>query len=287
MKMIHAFTTGGRQLSALHYGPASDRAIVFFHGAGSSGLLWKPDERQLERAGWRMLVPQRPGVGSSERVPGFSVGQVIADTMEFLVQCGIRQTCLLAWSNGAAYAVSFAHCFPDMVQRVGLINPTPPLTDEYAFRLAANWRRNRFMMRFFPGILRWQFRHQAAQIYRQPERFLAHLQRQLTISDQVLLERLHFASILLEDCRQAFLHRGEALFHDLGALVNYSWRLRQLAMPVEIWQGRGDTHGSVHSALSLKEDHPAARLWILPREGYWAGVESLMEWLEILILPKP
>lgn len=275
MKTIRLELPGGRQIAALHYGPDSSRSYVFLHGTGYSGWAWKPDEQHLQELGYSFIVPQRPGIGESGPLAGFTVTQVIEDLALLLQSIGIQSVKLLAYSTGAAYGAAFTWKNPSLVHSLGFIHPALPFTASSP--LPARWRNLQRLMRYAPFLLRRRIRQGEALFKRDPEAFLAHMVRHAVIADKVLFEQLHFRLALIEDIRMAYRQGWTGIWDDLRALYGYDWNIGNIPVPITVWQGKSEDSWSVDTAKELGKMNPEAQLHLLTNAGAWIGINGWPE----------
>jgi pimeloyl-ACP methyl ester carboxylesterase len=92
-------------------------AVVFLHGAGVSGLMWRDHMARL--TGIHCLAPDLPGHGKSNRQPWISLGATardIADVIEARVPA--RRAHVVGLSVGGAVAHTLLATRPELLERV-------------------------------------------------------------------------------------------------------------------------------------------------------------------------
>jgi abhydrolase domain-containing protein 6 len=104
--------------------PANAPTVVMIHGFTGSKENWYPLASQL-RGRYRLLIPDLPGWGESERKPGTDYGfsaqaQRIADFIE--VESPGKPVVLLGHSMGGGIAALVAARYPRLVAKVGLLD---------------------------------------------------------------------------------------------------------------------------------------------------------------------
>lgn len=109
-------------------GPASAPSIVFLHGGGGAGWMWKPQLAQL--TDFHCLVPDLPEQGQSMDEKPFSIdgsARLIADLIRQRAHGG--KACVVGLSEGAQVTVSLLSQAPDCVERAivssALVRPIP------------------------------------------------------------------------------------------------------------------------------------------------------------------
>jgi len=125
----------------LHYwelaGPAA-RTVVLLHGLGG-------DHHGLQRCaellqGWRVVVPDLPGSGLSQELPGRHDLAGHADALESLRRhLQVEQVSLVGHSFGAALALAYARRHPGRVGRLVLLQPVTGTSGTPAGTLATRY----------------------------------------------------------------------------------------------------------------------------------------------------
>ena len=90
----------GRSLGFAEYGRPDGVVVVNAHG----GLVGRLDVAAAapfaERAGVRLISPDRPGIGLSDRMPGRTMLDWAEDVAELLDQLGVARFAAMGWSMG-------------------------------------------------------------------------------------------------------------------------------------------------------------------------------------------
>jgi pimeloyl-ACP methyl ester carboxylesterase len=114
---------GGR----IHYevqGPPDGPPVLLVHGLGGRAEDWRNLAPYLEKAGFRVYLPDLPGYGRSARPAGFSYSvhdEAIA-VFDFMDALQLRQVDLGGWSMGGAIVQHLAADHPDRVRRLMLFD---------------------------------------------------------------------------------------------------------------------------------------------------------------------
>jgi len=122
----HELTTvDGRTLTYCLYGPPEGTPVVSLPGA--PGTRWeRPDVVEaFERAGLRVLVPDRPGYGGSTRSAARRVAA--ADDVRALTEAqGWRRFAVTGHSGGAPHALACAALLPGVIRCALVAGLAPP-----------------------------------------------------------------------------------------------------------------------------------------------------------------
>lgn len=92
-------------------------AVVFLHGAGASGRMWRIHVERL-RARFHCLAPDLPGFGRSRGEPFLSrsvTADLVADLVATRTPAGRAHVVGLSWGGGIAHSLLDRH--PDLVDR--------------------------------------------------------------------------------------------------------------------------------------------------------------------------
>jgi pimeloyl-ACP methyl ester carboxylesterase len=97
--------------------------MMHIHGFGLSGRYLLPTA-ELLAGEFRTLVPDLPGFGRSQRVPGALDVPDLADAAaRFLDDRGIEKATLVGNSMGCPVIIEFARLHPDRIERAVLVSP--------------------------------------------------------------------------------------------------------------------------------------------------------------------
>lgn len=97
-------------------GDAGSPAVVFLHGAGASGRMWR--EHMARLTGLHCLAPDLPGFGRSNRRPFLSravTADLVAELIATRVPAGRAHVVGLSWGGGIAHTLLDRH--PGRVDR--------------------------------------------------------------------------------------------------------------------------------------------------------------------------
>jgi pimeloyl-ACP methyl ester carboxylesterase len=118
----------GRHLSYLDLGDPDGLPVVSCHGGLSSRLDVVPAADTAKAAGIRLVAPDRPGVGGSDRQPERTLLDWPSDVAELTQQLGITECAVMGWSLGGPYAMACAWALPQQVRALAVIAGTIPPT---------------------------------------------------------------------------------------------------------------------------------------------------------------
>ncbi len=122
----HYTLSDGRLLSWRDYGARDGKPVLIVH-QGLGGSLYPRGTDALARdLGLRLIVPARPGVGSSDPRPRYSYEGVAEDMIELLDGLGVERVQIAGLLDGAPYALAAAGQLGTRLDRMIMVNPRPP-----------------------------------------------------------------------------------------------------------------------------------------------------------------
>src|SRR5688500_11257236 len=103
--------------------PAS-KTVLLFHGKNFNGYYWKDVMSFLVKAGFRVIVPDQPGWGRSDKPELHYSFHLLSFSMNRLLDSlHIGKVFLVGHSMGGMLAARFAMLYPDKVQKLVLEDP--------------------------------------------------------------------------------------------------------------------------------------------------------------------
>ncbi len=259
----------GRSLSYREYGDRRGKPIVYMHGGLSSRLDIAFADSVCAKRGIRLLAPDRPGMGRSDRKPNRSMLDWAADIAELARQLDLKSFPVLGWSLGGPYALVCAYKLPDLVTIAGtvggvapyerpravgeppsivdrmIVTATGPARAPLAVALAAA----RYMPDYF---LRWSLLNETK----------SKIDREI-IDQMSMSESTDF---FYEGARQG----GLGIIDDYAA-VGRTWgfELEEITQSVLIWHGETDVLCPMLGAQYLSNHIPAAQLKVVADMGHF------------------
>jgi pimeloyl-ACP methyl ester carboxylesterase len=101
------------------------KTVVLLHGKNFTGAYWEDVAKALNKAGYRVIMPDQIGFGKSSK-PEFyeySFGQLAHNTKTLLDRLGVSEAYLVGHSMGGMLASRFTIMYPDTVEKLILENP--------------------------------------------------------------------------------------------------------------------------------------------------------------------
>src|SRR5215831_10687757 len=110
----------------VHYQEAGDEQappIILIHGFISSNLVWSHVLLPLARKGFRVIAPDLPGYGYSDKPANakYTITEQAHAIVRFMDRLGIRKAMIVGASYGGAVAATMALDFPERVEKLILV----------------------------------------------------------------------------------------------------------------------------------------------------------------------
>jgi pimeloyl-ACP methyl ester carboxylesterase len=118
-------------------GEANGNTVILLHGLNFFGEYWDGTITALRGAGYRVVVPDQVGFGrSSKPVIPYSFQKKAASTKALLDKLDVDSAIILGHSMGGMLATRFAYSYPDMTDKLVLVN----MIGKVDFRLVREWQ---------------------------------------------------------------------------------------------------------------------------------------------------
>jgi len=263
----------GRALGYAEYGAPEGTPLLFFHGTPGARLMARFAHTVALRHRIRIIAPERPGYGLSDRQPGRRIGHWPDDVAALADSLGLERFALAGVSGGAPYVAACAHRIPQRVRVAGIVSGVGPLEDPVvAAAFSPAQRRLLALLGRAPGAMRTLATFPAALVRSFPLQALELIAPLEPPADRAMLARPAVRVALGDDLRQALRQGGHAVLDDLRLLGQpWGFRLEDVAVPVELWHGESDRQVPVAVARRVAHRLPncsarfipgAAHLWL-------------------------
>ncbi len=154
----------GRTLGYAEYGDPSGKPVFFFHTGGETRLLASLTDQTAYRLGIRIIAPDRPGMGLSNRKAGRTLLDWPKDVIHLADHLGIDRFAIVGHSAGAAHVCACASAIPERLATAAIVScvgpPEAPATG--MFVLFA-------LLRPFPRLFGWLFAMMGRSARKKPE----------------------------------------------------------------------------------------------------------------------
>lgn len=269
----HVVSIDGRAIRYRVFGDTSSpRTVISAHGGLVSGWDASAYDHIARDRGIRIVSPDRPGVGMSDRDPQRSIlSWGHEDVGAVLDDVGAADAVALGWSAGGQYALAAAAAQADRIRGVVVIAGSLPLDDADNLReLNRMDRRLITLSRRLPATARSYFHVMRRMLRRRPEQVERLSEKSLGPADASII------SVRSEWYTACML---EALAQIDGAVDEYRvfgapWGFApaEVSAPVTIIQGGADQLIRPDWSSRMASALPSAALVDFPEAGHFVGL---------------
>lgn len=256
----------GRRVTYADHGDTAGPVVLGCVGTPQSRLMPVEDVELTRRMGFRLVVPDRPGFGGSDPMPGRTLEDWPADAAALMDGLGVDRFGVVGGSGGGPYAVACGVLLGDRVTAVALVAPAEP----------ADAPAHGFVPRNDEAALRARGATFARLIRDDPDGLDAFLAPDVSETDRRKAAELDPAARqrMLENLREAFRQGTDGYVED-HTINSGPWSslLPKLTRPTRVWQGEEDNNVPAAATRWLAERIPGAELTLLPETGHDVGDE--------------
>lgn len=116
----------GRALVFAEYGDPTGFPVIYFHGGLSSRIDATSAGPAASAAGIRVIAPDRPGIGLSDRHRGASLLDWSSDVAELADALNLPRFAVMGWSGGGAHAAACGYQLTERITSTTLIASVIP-----------------------------------------------------------------------------------------------------------------------------------------------------------------
>lgn len=261
----------GRTLAYTDLGDPQGYPLVFGHGMPGSKLQGEFFHKQALQHGFRIITPDRPGIGNSDYQPGRRLLDYPNDIEQLVDTLNLERFSHFGWSSGGSRTLACCYTLSDRVD-LGVCLSGYTNFSEYGGRHtlfeATRWPGPR-LARCSPALLKLVVRVVARLSLRHPRLYMREAKKLVNQPDRDLLERLLRGETFRRDQMLCLESGGKAIATDLlTELEDWGFRLKQVRTPILIFQGEEDAFVPVDYARHLAEHLPNAELTLIPGAGH-------------------
>jgi pimeloyl-ACP methyl ester carboxylesterase len=243
---------------------------MHFHGTPSS--RFEADNPDLDviakRLHVRFIVPDRPGHGLSTWKP-YTIASYPDIVAQFADKLGLDRFAVIGLSGGGPFVIACAWKIPQRLTAAVIVgSPAPFDLPGVKDALSKEERQQYDLADKMPWLFRlflWKFTRDARKNPASIHAMFANASE----ADKSLLTQPGVRRAFENMINGAFEQGTRAATHDWALLARpWGFSLKEIKMPVHLWQGEADTFIPVKHAQVLAEAIPNARARFFPNEGH-------------------
>lgn len=257
----------------VHYQEAGDEnapPLILIHGFISSNLVWSDVFLPLADAGFRVIAPDLPGYGYSDKPDRaeYTIESQARAVLALMDRLGVEKAMVVGASYGGAIAATMALDYPERVERLILVGAVA--NDEPKKKLLLRISRwpliGDIVTPLFLGS-RWVLRKRTEQVY---QRIGSPLDEHKLEARHHLLATSNVHRAMIRTARRWTANR----IQDRASLIKQPTLL--------VW-GDVDTHIPLTEGFSLRDAIPNARLIIFRNCGHLPPTEHPEKFVEVVV----
>lgn len=265
-------TEDGRRLIAAVAGPEDGELVLLHHGSPGMHLMFDRHVEEGAERGLRHVCYSRPGYAGSDRRPGRSFADEVADAVAVVDALGAETFCTIGLSGGGGPALACAALAPDRVRSVvsaSALGPRDGLGSDWLRGAAeANVKEFKILEEGEAKLVAWIEPQLDELIHvRTDEDLKKGLSNFTCDADKNLSESFH--AYQLAGC-QAYRYTDLwGWFDDDWAMwMPWGFDLATITVPVTIWHGRRDELVPFQNGEWLAANVPGATPRFFPGMGH-------------------
>jgi pimeloyl-ACP methyl ester carboxylesterase len=270
-------TRSGRKLEVKEYGDPAGHPVLFFHGMIGSHYQASYIAGQAAHQGFRVIAPNRPGVGLSEFVKRSSALDAVDDVEDIASALDLDEFSVIGISGGTPYALAALNRLGPRIVTVTVISGMGPM--KLSGALHRMDRRRRMVLEVgsrYPHLAMRFFQKAKGRFLANPDRFLHKLVSTWSAPDRVAFRRQEVFDLFMKDLEQVFrVGRGpETLSQELAIYRRFGFSVRHLPPHprITLWHGLSDNIVPVSMAWSMVRSLPNAEAHMVPG-GHFVAVD--------------
>lgn len=263
----------GRTLGYAEYGDPEGDPVVFHHGWPSSRYQAAYLDPLASDRGVRILAPDRPGVGCSDRRPGRGFADWPDDLAAFADALGLDRFKVLGVSGGGPYALAACARLGERIRRAAIVCGAPPLCEKsarahmhWAYRTLSSSAKLRRVA--LPGVVhlsRWMVHrgHDHAP--------MSWMLKSIPAVDREAIRKGGGWEMVTRSFLEA-VRNGPVGMREDGELYLSEWDFdpAEIHVPVHFWHGKADANLPCAVAQQLAARVPDAETDWIEGEGHYS-----------------
>ncbi|MFA5085418.1 MAG: alpha/beta hydrolase [Candidatus Omnitrophota bacterium] len=273
-RVLFLTKNNGKRIAFYEYGDKSGVPVIFCHGTGSHVHVMLL-HNAAKRLGYRIIVPDRPGVGLSDFEPKRKILDGADDISALANHLGIGRFGVMGISGGGPTLLACAYKLAERLMFVvDLAGAVPLYTDPAALKQLGSV--DRLYAKLGAHMPLWLFQIPFALLglqqkaLKSPKAFAGMMRSSMCKADMALFDMPEMQYLFMRDFQELFRQgaRGPALDAQLIYLP-WEFDIRRIHTHVDIRQGSEDRWVPPCFSQYLAKALPDATLTTIPGQGHF------------------
>ncbi|MEF8834338.1 MAG: alpha/beta hydrolase [Halofilum sp. (in: g-proteobacteria)] len=280
----------GRTLAWVAFGPVDGRPVLYCHGFPSTGREAAFVEEAAHATGARVVAPDRPGYGGSDRATGRTLTGWVDDAEALLDHLGIDTAPVIGFSGGGPYALACAARRPERFPRVATLGALDWLAEPHTEAgMSAVSRLSIRLARRLPPAHAAIFHLLAILIRIAPQTLFGLLSAGHCPADRAIFSDPHVRSKWTRALHDSVMQGARGAIDELRLYVaERPFPLTDIQAPVDLWHGLDDTVVPPVHGERITNALPHCEARFLTGEGHFSTpVKAIGKVLERLLKATP
>jgi len=277
----------GKRIAFYEYGDKNGIPIIFCHGTGSHVHVMLL-HNSAKRLGYRIIVPDRPGIGLSDFEPKRKLLDGADDIAALANHLGISRFGVMGISGGGPTLLACAYKLAERLMFVvDLAGAVPLYTDPIALKQLGSL--DRFYAKLGAHMPLYLFQIPFAflgfqqKILKNPKAFANMMRSSMCKEDMALFDIPQMQYLFMRDFQELFRQGARGPAFD-AQLIYLPWEfdIRQIRVHVDIHQGSEDRWVPSYFSQYLVKTLPDATLTMIPGQGHFYHMAYAEDTLKML-----
>jgi pimeloyl-ACP methyl ester carboxylesterase len=276
----------GRQIAYIDIGSHQGRPLFYFHGSPGSRLEVMRIGQAGIKHGYRIIAPDRPGIGLSDYKKGWELLDYSRDILEFADYLSLRKFGVMGASGGGPIVLACAYSYPERLEiAVDIAGWAPVGTTNLSKHLSPVDRFFGNLAQFLPRIFVLPYALLGlASRHLSPTAFFKFLESSLSEGDKKYLENPEEAKFFRDVVKESFTQGVRGPAHDAVLLfTDWGFSLGDISIPIHLFYGTEDKFCPIEFAKYKVNTIPSTTLKTFQGEGHFSILSHLDEIFDIII----
>ena len=266
----------GRSLEVLDQGLKVGTPVIYLHGAPGSNKDHIRHADYYVKQQIRMVSVNRPGTGASTTSKNWSAIGFADDLRAVMDQLDIEKATVIGFSAGGLYACAYAYCYPERINKLGLLASVGPfdIPSLHAKLADAIQLFHETAIKNPEGLL------QQLSDITTPEAMFELMLSLVSAPDKHLLKTPEIRNSLLPTFADVLEQGMENIIKEVyNTAMPWGFSASDIPVDTRIWHGTADSNTPIACSKYLAARIPRAQATYIDGAGHYFSFEM---WPEIL-----